>query len=310
MAYKYRHYIKRCGILNYKGYEITEEKGSILVENVKDFNPVHIFECGQCFRWVKRDEGVYTGVVKGKAANISFNNGILRISNSDGSDFGNIWYDYLDLGRDYGEIKKVLSGKDEVMRKAVEFGYGIRILRQEIWETLISFILSANNRIPRIMKTVAAISKFYGEEIAVDGERFYSFPPVEKLSSSSVEELEVCRGGFRCKYIVNSSRMIKNGDVCLEEMKKMETVSAARAELMKFPGVGPKVADCVLLYSGTRYDVFPTDVWVKRVMEELYFKREASFKEIQEFASDYFGELAGFAQQYLFYYARENKIGT
>jgi N-glycosylase/DNA lyase len=138
---------------------------------------------------------------------------------------------------------------------------------------------------------------------------YYSFPGADKLSEAGMEELEACRGGFRCKYILNTARMVKNGEVRLEELEGMDT-GKAREELMKFPGVGPKVADCVLLYSGTKQDVFPTDVWVKRVMEELYFKREASFKEIQDFASSYFGDLAGFAQQYLFYYARENRIGT
>ena len=294
--------------MDYKGYKVKEEKDRVIVENVRDFDPVHIFECGQCFRWVRQPDNSFTGVVRGKVANISYQDGTLVIKNSSLKDFQDIWFEYLDLGRDYGEIKALLD-KDEHMKKAMEYGYGIRILKQDLWEVLISFIISANNRIPMIMKTVAAMSKLYGDEIQYDGMAYYSFPGADKLFEAGIEELEACRGGFRCKYILNTARMVKNGEVRLEELEGMDT-GKAREELMKFPGVGPKVADCVLLYSGTKQDVFPTDVWVKRVMEELYFKREASFKEIQDFASSYFGDLAGFAQQYLFYYARENRIGT
>lgn len=294
--------------MDYKGYKVKEEKDRVIVENVRDFDPVHIFECGQCFRWIRQPDNSFTGVARGKVANISYQDGTLVIKNSSLKDFQDIWFEYLDLGRDYGEIKALLD-KDEHMKKAIEYGYGIRILKQDLWEVLISFIISANNRIPMIMKTVAAMSKLYGDEIQYDGMAYYSFPSADKLSEAGIEELEACRGGFRCKYILNTARMVKNGEVRLEELEGMDT-GKAREELMKFPGVGPKVADCVLLYSGTKQDVFPTDVWVKRVMEELYFKREASFKEIQDFASSYFGDLAGFAQQYLFYYARENRIGT
>lgn len=294
--------------MDYRGYEIIEEKDRVIVNDVKDFNAVHIFECGQCFRWLREKDGSHTGVVKGRVANISFDDGTLIINNSTGEDFRSIWFDYLDLGTDYSKIKAHLS-KDDIMKEAMDFGYGIRLLRQDIWETLISFIISANNMIPRIMKTVAAISKVYGDEVQYKGQTYYTFPQVEKLADSAVEELEFCKGGFRCKYIVNTSRMISEGAVRLSAIKDMPT-DMARSELTKFPGVGNKVADCTLLYSGTKQDVFPTDVWVKRVMEVLYFKREASFKEIQEFAANYFGEFAGIAQQYLFYYARENKIGA
>ncbi|RCX18931.1 N-glycosylase/DNA lyase [Anaerobacterium chartisolvens] len=294
--------------MDYRGYEIYQEDGKVIAENVGDFNCTHIFECGQCFRWIRETDGSYTGVVRGRAANISFCDGRLIISNTCMEDFKNIWFDYLDLGRDYGAIKAALA-KDDIMKTAIEFGHGIRLLKQDIWETLISFIISANNRIPRIMRTVERISQAYGEEIEYRGKSYYKFPATETLSSCRAEQLEAYGAGFRCKYIVKSSVMVKNKEVDIYSLGKMDADSA-RSELTRLAGVGNKVADCTLLYSGTRYDVFPTDVWVKRVMEELYFKREASFKEIQAFAHDYFGQLAGFAQQYLFYYAREHKIGV
>lgn len=294
--------------MNYKGYEISQEGNEVWVYKVQDFNPVHVFECGQCFRWNRENDGSYTGVAKKKVINVAFENEKLVIKNATLEDFKNIWFDYFDLGRDYSLIKKQIV-KDEIMEKAVEYGYGIRILSQDIWETLISFIISANNRIPRIMKIVESISRIYGNEIKMGENSYYTFPEVSKLATSTLEKLEVCRGGFRCKYIINSSTMVNEGEVDLYKLKEIST-DKAREELMKFNGVGPKVADCVLLYSGTKQEVFPTDVWVKRVMEILYFKRETTLKEIQDFSREYFGTLAGFAQQYLFYYARENKIGT
>lgn len=294
--------------MDYRGYKISQDGNRVIVRNIKDFNAVHTFECGQCFRWIRQADGSYTGVARGKVLNASVDDDTLILKNTNLEDFKNVWFEYFDLGRDYGQVKEAVM-RDDIMREAAAFGWGIRLLKQDIWETLISFIISANNRIPRIMKTVGVISKMYGEKLEMDGEEYYSFPEVSKLTQSSLQDLEVCKGGFRCKYILNSSQMISDGEINLNNISQLDTDSA-RKELMKFPGVGPKVADCVLLYSGTKYDVFPTDVWVKRVMEELYFKREAGFKEIQEFAGNYFGNLAGFAQQYLFYFAREKKIGT
>lgn len=295
--------------MNYRGYEISETKDGIIIEDIKDFNPVHIFECGQSFRWHRQEDGSYTGVAKGKVANVSASDHRLLIKGASMKDLDEVWFDYFDLGRDYGKLKAFLIKKDEVMKKAVEFGEGMRIIRQDMWEMLISFIISANNRIPMIMKVVGDISKMYGEKIEFSGKTFYSFPQPASISVKSLEELSVCKAGFRCKYIIETARMVQNGDIDIYSVGNLETAQA-RETLKKFPGVGDKVADCVLLSTGTKYDVFPTDVWVKRVMEELYFKREASLSEIQAFAREYFGEIAGLAQQYLFYYARENKIGT
>lgn len=292
----------------YKGYKLTEEKDRLIVENVRDFDPIHIFECGQCFRWVRQEDHSYVGVVGGKAIRLHYDRGVLKLIHSSAKDFIDLWYEYFDLGRDYLDIKQKLS-KDDIMRKAIEFGRGMRILKQNSWEMIISFIISSNNRIPRIINIIDAISKVYGEEIEFEGQVRYSFPGLEKLSCTSIEDLDFCKSGYRCKYIVETSKMLKSGVVSADRLFGRST-EEARNELMKLSGVGPKVADCILLFSGIKQDVFPTDVWVKRVMEELYFGRETSLKEIQEFIKDYFGELAGFAQQYLFYYARENKIGT
>jgi len=285
-------------------YEVSETEKGIEIKGVKNFHPKHIFECGQCFRWIKEEEGKYTGVAGGRVARIWLKNpGTLVIENASLQDFYDFWYHYLDLGSNYDEIKKLVS-KDDIMKKAVEFGWGIRILRQEFTETLFSFIISANNMIPRIMKTVETLARCYSQPLEFEGRIFFSFPDLEVLAKLSEEEISVCRAGFRCRYIYETARTL------YELLKQNKDHVFSREELLKFKGVGPKVADCILLFSGIRFDVFPVDVWVKRVMEELYFGREASFREIEDFSRNYFGPLAGYAQQYLFYYARENKIGV
>jgi len=292
--------------MDYRGYWLEEKGGCLSVKNIRDFNLTHIFECGQCFRWIKLQDGSYQGVVRGKSARVSQEGDVLYIENSCIQDFMDIWFDYFDLGTDYSGIKSALE-KDPIMKEAIETGYGIRILRQDFWEMLISFIISANNMIPRIMKTVESLSMLKGERIGAEGQH-YGFPGMEALAAATLEELQQCKAGFRCKYILGTSRLMQEGKITSEGLGGMDT-DGARKALMTLPGVGPKVADCILLFSGVKFDVFPTDVWVKRVMEELYFKRDAGLKEIQQLADSNFGGLKGYAQQYLFYHARLNRIG-
>ncbi|EGD48292.1 DNA-(apurinic or apyrimidinic site) lyase [Ruminiclostridium papyrosolvens DSM 2782] len=292
--------------MEYKGYTLDASNGNIYVKNVKDFNLTHIFECGQCFRWIRQEDGSYKGIAGGRLVNVSYDNEILCITNSGEQDFKNIWYEYFDLGTDYSKIKASLE-QDEIMKEAIKTGWGIRLLKQDFWEMLISFIISANNMIPRIMKTVDTLSALRGKCIDSQQEA-YSFPDVETLAKMSLEEIQQCKAGFRCKYIHKTAALMAQGIITEDNLRGMDT-ALARKELMKLPGVGPKVADCILLFSGMKYDVFPTDVWVKRVMEELYLKKESGLKEIQQFASKQFGDLTGYAQQYLFYHARLNRIG-
>ena len=292
--------------MEYKGYSVFEKEGSLKIENVRDFNLTHVFECGQCFRWTKQDNGSYNGIVNCRAVNVNFYDGNLYISNATEQDFIDIWYEYFDLGTDYSKIKAILE-KDDIMKEAIKTGYGIRLLRQDFWEIIISFIISANNRIPRIMKTVDSLSALRGNCIETDNS-LYSFPEISELAKATLEEIGQCKAGFRCKYIHKTSQIMNENTISREKLLEMDT-EMARKELMKLPGVGPKVADCILLFSGLKYDVFPTDVWVKRVMEELYLKKDSSLKDIQKFAKNHFGELTGYAQQYLFYHARLNRIG-
>ncbi len=281
----------------------------LILENVHDFNGEHIFECGQCFRWNKEEDGSYTGIAYGKVINVKsdYDNKKVTILNTDMEDFNNIWFDYFDLGRDYGVIKKVLSN-DSIMGKAISYGEGIRILKQEPWEILISYIISANNRIPMIARSINLLSQIYGQPLEYGGKVYHTFPTVEELSNAQVHDIERCRAGFRCKYIKKALDMVKSGEIDLDYIKEMD-LDSARRELIKIPGVGMKVADCILLFSMQKYGAYPVDVWIKRVTEYFYLGKDVKIKDIYNFAREKFGDLAGFAQEYLFYYAREMKIG-
>lgn len=285
---------------------LVKNQNSVIMKEMPDFNVTHIFECGQCFRWEKSGEDEYTGVCSKKVLIVKQKDDEIELigANSENIDF---WMHYFDLDTNYAAIKEELN-KDKTLKEAIRFGWGIRILNQDIWECLISFIISANNRIPMIKKAVKSISEKYGAKIEFQGKDYYSFPTPEQLSGATIEEIEMCSVGFRAKYIVDAAKTVLEGKINLAEVRKME-IERAREELQKIAGVGPKVADCVLLFSAQKHDAFPIDVWVKRVMEYFYSDKEMKFAQIQEFAKEKFGSLAGFAQQYLFYYAREMKLG-
>ena len=289
---------------------IIEKDNQIILEGIsEDFEPKHVFECGQCFRWLREEDGSYTGVVQGKVINVKKENDLIIFDNTNKEDFENIWFDYFDLGRNYAEIKKQLKVMDEYLEKATEFGQGIRILQQDGWEMLISFIISANNRIPMIQRAINNLSERYGKFIdEYRGKKYYAFPTPEELSKVSVEDIRACQTGFRDKYIKSVVDYVNENNEDVLSYRKLDTSECIK-ELVKFNGVGPKVADCIALFGMQKYDTFPVDVWVKRVMEEFYVEDNLSLPKIRKFALDKFGDLSGFAQQYLFYYARELGIG-
>ena len=288
--------------------KVNEIQNGLLLEDVLHFDAKHIFECGQCFRWTREEDDSYTGVAYGRVLNVKsdYDKGTVVLRNTNLKEFEDIWYKYFDLGRDYGLIKDELS-RDETLRSAIQYGGGIRILNQEPWELLISFIISANNNIPRISKSINVLSQIFGEPISYAGKTYYSFPAADKLGIAEQEQIDLCRVGYRGKYIYQTSRMVYEGDVDLAKAAKLD-INSARKELLKLSGVGPKVADCIMLFSMGKHDAYPVDVWVKRVTEYFYIHQDVSMNRIQDFAREKFGSLAGFAQQYLFYFAREQKI--
>ncbi len=290
-------------------YNIVEEEGRIILKDMEDFEPKDIFECGQAFRWTKEEDSSYTTVAYGRVLNVKKEGRDIVFEPCNLKDFQEVWYSYFDLGTDYGKIKKDLS-KDPILKKATEYGQGIRILNQEPFETIISFIISANNQIPRIKKSVEIIAREYGDLIGeFKGKKYYSFPGPDKLSKVSVEEIrEKARVGFRDKRIIATSEMVANGEIDLDKIFDLSK-DEGKEELKRLPGVGPKVADCCLLFAFKKGDAFPVDTWVKRVMEYFYLKEETSLPKIGKKGAELFGDLAGYAQQYLFYYAREEDIG-
>ncbi len=285
--------------LNLEKYE-----EGIVIKNVRDFELKHIFDCGQCFRWNEDEDGSFIGIVRGRAVRLIKKDDNVYVKGGDIED-RDFWIEYLDLNRNYGDIKNQLS-QDAVINEAIKHGEGIRILNQEPFEIVISFIISANNRIPMIKRAVQNISREFGKKIEFEGREYYAFPEPSELAKASVEELQKCGCGFRGQYIVETTREIATGRVNLNEIKNMET-DIAHNELIKLKGIGPKVADCILLFSMGKQDAFPVDVWVKRVMQYFYLAPDLSLKKIRGFGRDKFGSFAGFAQQYLFYYARDLK---
>ena len=289
--------------------KLYEKDNSVILEEIENFDAKAIFTCGQAFRWYEESDGSFTTVHLGRVLNVLNEKDKVIFKGTNLEEFNKIWMDYFDLNTDYKEIRKVLSN-NEILPKAMEYGEGIRILNQNHFEMLISFIISANNMIPRIKKSIEVISMRYGKFICEDENRkYYSFPTVEELSRATVEDLrEFAKVGFRDKRIFDTVNMILNEKIDLDNFENLET-DILREELLKFAGVGNKVADCIMLFSYKRGEVFPVDVWIKRVMEELFIKEETPVKKISKEADRIFGKYAGYAQQYLFYYGREEKIG-
>ena len=285
-------------------------KQTYIIKNNTSFEPKDIFDCGQCFRWNLEEDGSYTGIFGNNVLNVNKKQKEIIVSGICDGNIKEICTQYFDLDRDYEKIKKTLSKIDNNLKKSSEYGSGIRILNQDLWEMIISFIISANNNIPRIKGIIERMSKKYGKEIEFNGKKYYTFPTKEELSKATISDLRALGMGFRDKYIYKTTQKINSKEVDLEKIKDMNNTKEIREELLKLPGVGPKVADCILLFSIlNRYDVFPIDVWVRRVMNELYIhnkdEKKVSKREIEKIAIDKFGPLQGFAQQYLFYWKRE-----
>lgn len=290
-------------------YTIENAEDKLIINGLKDFNPTHIFENGQCFRWYKEEDGSYTTVAGGRLINILKDGDQIIVDGTDEKDWREYWHKYFDLDRDYGELKRELS-RDPILREAIRFGEGLRLLNQDPYETIISFIISANNQIPRIKNAVEAISNDLGDYIGTyRGRDYYSFPQPDRLASKTTQYImEKYRVGFRGDRIREVSRRIAEGEfdtLCIYDTDHNDAVDI----LTSLPGVGPKVSGCILLFAYDKPEAFPVDVWVKRVMEHFYFKRPATRRELEESGEKIFGNLAGYAQQYLFYYARELGIG-
>jgi len=275
--------------------KIIEHNNEIEITNLSDFDLAKTFECGQCFRWNTDENGAYIGVAFGRVAKLYHCGDSVFISCSK-EDFETIWRGYFDLDRDYAEIRQRLC-IDDFMRRATDFGRGIRILRQEKWEALCSFIISQNNNIPRIKTIVDKLCREFGDTIDFECKQYYTFPSAKKLATLETEQLAPLRCGYRADYIIRTAKMVADGTVDLEAISQ-GTPDNARIALKKLHGVGDKVADCVMLFGLHMLDAFPLDVWMKRAVEQHYGK---------DFDPSVFSPYAGIAQQYIFYHMRNSK---
>lgn len=268
---------------------IAFDKG-VRVSPVRDLDLAETLDCGQSFRWEEYDGG-FRGIAFGREVVMKLEGETLTIENSTPEDFESIWKDYLDLGLDYAEIRRGISELHPVMKEACAYAPGIRILRQEPWEALCTFIISQNNNIKRIKGIVSRLCENFGESIGSG----YAFPTAAALSRLAPDDLAPLRAGFRNKYIIDAAKKVAGGEVDLELCRTLP-YEDARLELMKIKGVGVKVADCALLFGLHRIEAFPVDVWMKRALENLFPGMSPSD----------FGDYAGIAQQYIFHYSRMN----
>ena len=289
---------------------IISKDNNIIIEDIRDFNVSQTLECGQCFHFEKIDEEEYGVVYKNHLLHIKQCQDYIICYGVTEEDFMEILFPYFDLERDYGKIKEYLLKADERLDNAIKVNYGVRILNQDFTETLMSFIISQNKQIPHIKKIVKDISEKYGEYLGeINGKEFYAFPDLERLKNISEENYRECKTGFRASYLKNAAdNLVSNEEFCGSKLRNL-TYDEAKSELIKIKGVGEKVANCVLLFSLGFRNAFPVDVWIKRIMEYMYLEKDTPNDKIMEFAKEKYGEYGGYAQQYLFYYARENGLG-
>lgn len=270
-------------------YEITNRGIEIKIGSCFDLK--NTFDCGQCFRWNENPDGSFTGIVKDKSVRIYRDSDKIIIENSTEDDFKNLWENYLDLNVCYDDIRNEIISLDSRLKCAVDSIDGIRILNQEPWEALCSFIISQNNNIPRIKLIVSRLCENFGEPINGG----YTFPSADKIATLSVDDLAPLRSGFRAKYIIDAAQKVSSGEVNLEKMRTAP-IDECRKELMTIKGVGPKVAECTLLYGLHRLEAFPIDVWMKKALSTLF----------NGISPENLGQYAGIAQQYIFHYSRLN----
>lgn len=270
--------------------DIKFENEKIYIKNAKNFDLTQTLDCGQAFRWSQNDDGVWSGIAFGKYIELYEEDGNIIINGADKNDFQNVWYNYFDLDRDYGQIINEVSTHPTVA-KAAAFCSGIRLLNQEPWEALCSFIISQNNNIPRIKGIVERLCENFGQKI----EGGYTFPCAETVAKLTIDDLSVIRSGFRAKYILDAALKVASGEIDLEALKDTD-YDTAREKIMTVKGVGPKVADCVLLYGLSHKNAFPRDVWINRALEQLFDGK----------IPDCVGNYGGIVQQYIFHYIRNN----
>lgn len=285
-------------------YITNEGTPYVYLTDIPKIDIFKTFDCGQCFRFdpvsLYGNKYEYGGVAYGKYVVFAQNSPYeLKIYGATPEEYESLWRHYLALDTDYEAINSsiISATKSDHMEKAVLYGDGIRILRQEPWECVCSFIISQNNNIPRIKKIISSLSEKYGDKIEQNGATYYTFPTAKSLFEAGEEAIFALKTGFRAKYIIDASSKISSGETDLEAILKEENFDTCVDILCKIKGIGLKVASCALLFGFNKTEAFPIDVWMKRALEK-YFPDGIDLNAL--------GKNAGIAQQYLFYYERYN----
>lgn len=285
--------------------KIEKFENGIILKEVPHFNLYNSFENGQCFRWRKNTDNSYTGVANHQVLTVEMNDAGIIFYPTTIDDFRSTWIEYFDLASDYDLIYKDLSGRDVYIDEALHVADGLRLFHQDVWEIIISFIVSANNNIPRIKMIIEKLCKKFGTHLYGD---FYDFPSPQQLAEATIEELRECGAGYRDQYLLKTARDIMMNPLDYQALKDA-TIEDAKKALVRYHGVGPKVAECIMLFSLGKQDVVPVDTWVKKIIKELYETEVKGFEDVHSFFQYKFGKYSGYAQQVLFHWARETKLG-
>ncbi len=273
---------------------------------VKNFNLAQTLECGQCFNFERLSDGSFVVIAFNRAVHVRQIKDEIIFENANEEEVEKIWIPYFDLDNDYAKIKRNIIKADNNLRPIIEEYYGIHILKQDFVETLISFIISQNKNITNIKQIVRRICETYGKKAGVvDGKTYYAFPSLKALNGLSEADFRDLKVGFRAPYLKDAVDKLVSKEIVGSKLSGM-SYEEAKAKLISIKGVGDKVANCVLLFGLGFTNAFPVDVWIKRIMEDLYFHKDTDKDVIEAFGKDKFGEYGGFAQQYLFIYAQNN----
>ena len=282
---------------------VTNQR-QICIQHLSDFNLQYTLESGQSFRWNRVDDAYY-GVVESRILKIRQSDDTLIIDSSGNEPISRAHlYHYFDLNRELASILAAVN-VDAYIGQAINRFWGMRLLNQELWETIASFILSQNNNMGRIRSIIRTLSERFGSRLEFEEYADYTFPTSQVLVDAGVDEIFACGTGYRARYIWNAANNVASGELVLDALKRMD-YAEAKHELMQLEGIGEKVADCICLFSLGHLIALPVDVWIKRIFETIYLRKRATAREIHEFAKNYFGEFVGYAQQYLFHYAQSH----
>lgn len=276
--------------------KITKLSNKIIVDEPTDFDVIQTLCCGQIFRYVI-DGNTAKVFSKDKMATLSFTSQHIEIVSTDIDYF----FNFFDFGTDYKQIKDQLS-TDKLVAPAIKFAPGIRILNNDAYEMMISFIISANNNIGRIKKSIEYLCSHFGSNMG----DYYAFPTLEQLKTATIEDFKQAGLGYRAEQMFDTVQKLTNDDI--DFLKQAETKEKQK-KLMSFKGIGEKVANCIMLFGLQVKTVFPVDVWINKVYNHIFNKNETDRSKITRELTERYGNLSGYAQQYFYYYYRENKIG-